>query len=373
MRTNVGNGRARTWRKLLVMASAGFMVLSALGTGSVLAARPNLIVTGNAAPGTANDAASTAQPTAVSTSETVQFTTSIYNADTSNVSQLYFSTSALPAGATVSKISSDRAGCATTSTPLCTFGALRPQESVRVTIIFTTPSTADSTLTECPLGSTGYQGGILTTLTGNPQSFCVDLRWYANGFPTSDGGNSHGDFFDWFDGTTLNGDAINFHGRFVYLDGQKVTGNSLNVSNSNKQGTQVSVNDLNIPVTVLDGPTVPRICTTTIVLIDGSTFDCTTLSSETSEVNVAKGNNVSLFAILVKFYQAPGNLKGSSPVALHQFTDPATGLLRTEAISSQCQLKSGVPTAQSPIPCLVVANGGKQGTIWTRHNGKFNY
>ena len=95
--------------------------------------------------------------------------------------------------------------------------------------------------------------------------------------------------------------------------------NSLTVGNSNKQGTQASVNNLNIPVTVLDGPNVAKICTTSLVLTAGGTFNCTKLTSETSEVNVAQGNTVLLFTIFVKFNQAPNRLKGNSPVALHQY------------------------------------------------------
>lgn len=370
MRVSEGNRGRRSRGRTLGLVTAGLMVMSMLGTGSVLAAKPDLVVTGNAVPGTEGDMATTAQPTIVSTSETVQFTTSIKNVDKSNVSQLYFTTSSLPAGATVTKITSaDRpTACSTTSTPLCSFGALRPGESVRVTVIFTTPPVADAALTTCPVGSSGFQGSI-ATLSGNGPYFCVDLRWYANGFPTSDGGSSHGDFFDWFDGAGLSGDAVNFRGRFVHLNGQQVVANSLNVGNSNKQGTQASVNDINIPVTVQDGPGLPRICTTTITLTSGQTFDCTKLSSETSDVNVANGNTVALFAILVKFNQAPGNLKGNSPVALHQFETPG-GPTVTETITNKCQFAAGVPTN---IPCLVVGNGAKQVTIWNNHNGRFNF
>ena len=187
---------------MVSLVTAGLMVLSVLGTGSVLAGKPKLVVTGNAAPGTTTDIGQTALPTAVSTSDTVQFTTSIKNAGTSNVSQLYFTTATLPAGATVTNITSDRSGCSITATPLCTFSALRPGDSVSVTVIFTTPAVADSSVTSCTLGSSGFNGS-LTTLSGSAPYFCVDLRWYANGFPTSDGGTSHGDFFDWFDGVAL--------------------------------------------------------------------------------------------------------------------------------------------------------------------------
>lgn len=362
------DGRHRQLRTI-TLVMAGLLMMSLLGTGSVLAAKPDLIVTGNAAPGTANDTTQTAQPTTVSTNDTVQFTTSIKNVDTSNVSQLYFATATLPAGAAVSKITSDRAGaCSTTSTPLCSFGALRPGESVRVTVIFTTPAVANAAITSCQVGSSGYLGSI-ATLSGSAPYFCVDLRWYANGFPTSDGGTSHGDFFDWFDGAALNGDTVNFHGRFVFQNGQKVVANSLSVGNSNKQGTQATVDNLDIPVTVLDGPNVPKICTTSIALTAGGTFDCTTLSSETSDVNVANGNILSKFAILVKFNQAPAGLKGSNPRALHQYVN-TLGATVNELITNQCQFSAGVPTN---IPCLVVGKGAKQVTIWNDHNGKFQF
>ena len=141
-----------------------------------------------------------------------------------------------------------------------------------MTVILTSPASSVGAPTTAPSGSDGYQGS--NGLVGfNGPAFCVDLRWSANGAPSSDGGTSHGDYFNWFDGAGLSGDATNFRGRFVYLEGQKVVGNSLNVSNSNKQGTQVTVNDLNVPVTVLDGPTIPSICTGTITLTDGSSFD----------------------------------------------------------------------------------------------------
>jgi hypothetical protein len=365
MRVSEGAGGRRSSWRMLVLATAGLMVMSILGTGSVLAARPNLIVTGNAEPGTTGDTATTAQPTTVSTNDTVQFTTSIYNDDTSNVSQLYFTTLTNPGGATVSSITADRPGCAIDTTPLCTFGALRPDEHVRVTIVLTTPAVANSSVTSCPVGPSGQPA----TLSGSAPYFCIDLRWYANGFPEG-GNNSHGDYFDWFDGATLNGDAINFHGRFVYLSGQKVVGNSLNVGTSNKQGTQATVNDLDIPVTVLDGSSVPKICTTSIALTAGGTFDCTTLSSETSDVNVNNGKIVSTFALLVKFNQAPAGLKGSTPRALHQYVN-TLGATVNELITNQCQFSApGVPTN---IPCLDVGNGAKQVTIWNDHNGKFNF
>jgi hypothetical protein len=369
MRVSEGAGGRRSSWRMLVLATAGLMVMSILGTGSVLAARPNLIVTGNAEPGTTGDTATTAQPTTVSTNDTVQFTTSIFNDDTSNVSQLYFTTLTNPGGATVSSITADRPGCAIDTTPLCTFGALRPEEHVRVTIILTTPAVANASVTTCPVGPAGQPA----TLSGSAPYFCVDLRWYANGFPEG-GNNSHGDYFDWFDGATLNGDAINFRGRFVYLSGQKVVGNSLNVGTSNKQGTQATVNDLDIPVTVLDGPNVPKICTTGLITLvggahSGETFDCATLTSETSDVNVDNSNIVSTFALLVKFNQAPSGLKGSNPRALHQYTTPG-GAIITESITNQCTFVAGVPTN---IPCLVVGNGAKQVTIWNDHNGKFNF
>jgi hypothetical protein len=246
-----------------------------------------------------------------------------------------------------------------------------------VTVILTAPAIpappSAPAPTSCLVGSNGHLGATETLSFGGSPAFCVDLRWYSNGFPTSDGGTSHGDFFDWFDGAGLNGDAINFRGRFVYLDGQKTVANSLSVSNSNKQGTQATVNNLNIPVTVQDGPTIPRICTGVITLTNGTTFDCGTLTSETSIVDVANGNTVALFAIFTKFNQAPTNLKGNAPVALHEYVDPATQDTIVETIASACKLKNGVPTAASPIPCLTVANGGKQVTIWNTHNGKFNY
>ncbi len=371
MRAIEGNRPRHLRARTFALISSGLLALSVLGTGSVLAARPNLVVTGNAAPGTIGDTATTALPTTVSTSDTVQFNATITNKDKSNVSQLYFTTSSLPAGATVSSISSPGrpTACSTTATPLCTFGTLRPGDSVGVTVIFTTPASTTQSVTTCPVGSNGTSA----TLSGHAPYFCVDLRWYANGFPTG-GNNSHGDFFDWFDGAAFSGDAVDFHGRFVYLNGQKVVANGLTVSSSNRQGTQASVNDLNIPVTVQDGPGVARICTTGVITLggglhSGQSFDCSTLSSETSDVNVAQGNNVSLFAILIKFYQAPNNLKGSSPVALHQYTAPGGGLV-TETITNQCQFTNGVPTT---VPCLVIGSGAKQVTIWNIHNGKFNF
>jgi hypothetical protein len=190
----------------------------------------------------------------------------------------------------------------------------------------------------------------------------------ANGAPSSDGGTSHGDYFNWFDGAGLSGDATNFHGRFVYLDGQKVVGNSLNVSNSNKQGTQVTVNDLNVPVTVLDGPNIAPICTGIITLVDGSSFDCSTLTSEVSVVEVARGQTVKLFPLLIKFNQAPANLKGNAPFAIHEVSPNVF-----EKISKPCVLKNGVPTSTSPVPCLVVSNGGKQVIIWNIRNGRSQF
>jgi hypothetical protein len=243
-----------------------------------------------------------------------------------------------------------------------------------VTVVLQAPSTAGAATT-CPVGSDSYLGSVGTLSFEGLPAFCITGRWSANGAPSSDGGTSHGDYFNWFDGAGLSSDAINFRGRFVYLDGQKIVANDLNVGSSNKQGTQATVNDLNIPVTVQDGPNVPSICTTTILLNDGSTFDCTTLTSETSVVDVDFGNTVKLFPILVKFNQAPTNLKGNAPFAIHQYVVPGSNPLQTitEKISASCVLKNGVPTAASPIPCLTVANGGKQVTIWNDHNGKFQF
>jgi hypothetical protein len=357
----------------LVIASA--MLFSSIGAGIALAATPNLVVTGGAAPGTAGDHATTAEPTSVSTNETIQFTTSIKNVDTSNVSQLYFDILGNPAGFKVTKLTSSRSGnvCSLTTMPLCSFGALRPNESVTMTVVLTAPPTASSQLTSCEVGSDAYLGSHGSVDFGGP-AFCVDLRWYANGAPTSDGGTSHGDFFDWFDGAGLNGDAQDFKGRFVYQNGQKVVANNQNLGNSNKQSTQASVNNLNIGVTVQDGASLSDICTGVIELTGGGTFDCDTLTSETSIVDVDKGNIVALFAILVKFQTAPTNLKGSSPMALHEYIDPDTLLTIREVIADTCILqKNGTPTAASPIPCLAVANGGKQATIWNDHNGKFQY
>ena len=75
-----------------------------------------------------------------------------------------------------------------------------------------------------------------------------------------------------------------------------------------------------------------------------------------SVVEVARGQTVKLFPLLIKFNQAPTNLKGSAPFAIHEVSPNVF-----EKISKPCVLKSGVPTSTSPVPCLVVSRRREAG------------
>ncbi|MEA2609342.1 MAG: hypothetical protein QOJ75_1585, partial [Chloroflexota bacterium] len=240
--------------------------------------------------------------------------------------------------------------------------------------ILTVPSGTIGAPTGCNVGGEGYLGDHPFVDFHGPAA-CITGRWALNGSTLSDGGTSHGDFINWFDGAALNGDAVNFHGRFVYLDDNtKNVQNGQVIDRSNRQATSVLVNGINIPATVADEGGVTETFPDCPPPPPGTTFDCRSLTSAWSQVSVANGLSAGTpFSITILFYQGPNNLKGSKPVGYHTWVD-TSNVIQSELINKTCVLTTaGVPTANSPIPCLVVSSGGKAVTIWTLHNGGFKF
>jgi hypothetical protein len=354
MRAIEGKGRLRVAKpRLLAVLSSGLIVLSLLGTGVTSAAVPNLIVSGTTA-NVANDQTSTTVPGMVSTSDTLRFTTSIFNADTSNVAQLFFTALVNGSPANVSLVTvtagTNTATCTYASTLACSFGQLRAQTGLTIQVILTTPSIATGAPTSCLVGGEGYNSSSrLVDFHGT--AACITGRWALNGSTLSDGGTSHGDFLNWFDGAALNGDHLNFHGRYV-TSGFQTVGDDQGLGSGNKQTTQVVSPELGIGVTVADGTPASDWCSV-----------CT---SESSEVHVNNGVTYPAgFRIDIQVLK--GVLKGSITTVYHQL-DNGTVV----PITASCP-KTGTPSP-SQLPCFTaksIGSGNTLITIYTAVNGKY--
>jgi hypothetical protein len=321
--------RRPKFRAISLVASSSLVALMLLVPAGASAATPTVSLTGPTA-GT---------PGTVSPGETVAFSVSLTNQDSSTISQLSLTTN--DPTLTVASATSADGKCATTSPLSCAFRNLKFGTTVSAFVV----------------------------LNAKNANFGVQFRWDTTGQAGDKGGNSHGDSFYWpYSGVTttpgtpiavgVNGDTTNYRSRYVLTKTQQQVFNNQSINSTNKQSTQVNAPNTGIPVTVQDGPGGPA-CPASVVCF-----------GEASVIEVNGGQPFpGGFQVILQFdsSEIPGGVNANNIQIYHTWDGPpAPGF---ETIPTRCTFSGGVPTS---LPCLTAKkiNGNDlQVTIWTTHNG----
>jgi hypothetical protein len=296
-------------------------------------------------------------PTAVGSPDTVKpggyaiFYVWAQNCDTSTISQFYLTESGnlgSVAQASYTIVRADgtpQTGDCPTGDPLsCSFGQIKPGDTVYAAVVFTTPSDA----------GTGTLNGTFT--------------WTTVGLGSASGDNSHGD--SWMQSATVDTNSTpDFAGTYV-LSKKSFTVANDPVGPGNAQSEAIKGTFTNKPVTVQDG--------------DGFTppglLDCGGLNVPQAECDAfnsgqfgqwvsANVNNNETFStaftitIYIDASLIPTGVNKNNLTIYHQWYDDTTMQWMDETIGSAC--KTGT------IPCRDVTTGK---TVWTIviqtfHNG----
>jgi hypothetical protein len=276
---------------------------------------------------------------AVKNGDIAGFKASIFNNDTSTVSQLFLIDTG--SGGTFDTASPSQGKCNATGPLYCTLGQLKPGKTA--TVIFTL---------RAPIA-----GATLP----------VSVQFNTTGLGSGGGDNSHGDAWPLAGNATLNASA-NFGGRYVANGNLKIVEDDQNVNDTNKQSTRAYSPTVGVEVTVADGDQVPG--QGTDVYCKDTT--CPTFWSEWSHVTVNQGQPIAAdtlyqFQLTFDGSLVPGGVNSGNVKIYHSWTD-GTGD-HSELISTACTLKAGVPTN---APCLTpnkLPGNDLQVTIWSFHNG----
>lgn len=209
-------------------------------------------------------------PASVSPGAPAGYQVTITNNGPSNIAALYLVSdkSATPVYLTSSRPGT--CGESVLSGPLsCSFGALNDDDSVRITVAYTTPSSGSS--------------------------YAIDFQANTTGATFSDTkGRSHGDTLTSSASTALNANK-NFAGAFTTSTVNTV-GNSQQLTGNNKQATKLVGVPAGFAATVEDGTGTTGSCLST------PEFNCNTLSGEWSVVNVGGGATfLTPFTILITY------------------------------------------------------------------------
>jgi hypothetical protein len=287
------------------------LTASAALPATTLAAIPNV----TAGSGTeAVPLATGAQPTVVSPGAYVQFSTWARNDDTSTVSQFFLTESYERAIYSVNWTRSDgTTGTCPTTVPLdCSFGQLKPGDSIDAVIVLQ----AISTGTSMP----------------------VEFVWSTVGL-------GHGDSFPVSDSVGLNG-TDDFSGRFLVTGSLLTVGDNETLSTGNKQSTIVYSPTTGIGVSVQDGPGVSNGCAS------GQCF------SQGSDIHVGNGSGqYGQFKVIVNLH--------NSEIPNGENVNTLTVYHDGVAITTIC--------ADTPVADCYSAKKFKWGiqvTIWLLRNGK---
>ena len=266
----------------------------------------------------------------------------IHNGGSSNISQLYLTASVndLPASESPAPvfIDGDRSWlCEMDPVLYCAFGALNADDSITLTVAYTTSGTGTFDVT------------FYLSSTGNTAS---------DNDPNSGKGNSHGDSLSYTFSTELSTNE-NFAGGFVLgADPETYEVKNGGVTRGNIQSTAAIPSGFDIPVTVQDGPNVPA---GTCAAVAGTFGEC-------SKVEVAEGFPVEggiKIVITVYWKSVPRNLDVQDVVVVHTLADGIT----TETINVSCS-----PTINLEPGCRDAAFDSDRNlviTVWTLHNGGF--
>jgi hypothetical protein len=327
-------------RRAVRAISGALLALMLVVPGTVSAATPDLIDTW------------TVIPTAVNNGDYVALRASIYNNDSSTVSQLYLVELTRPEGFTLDSIkvnlggkgaACDTTGDAFTGAIKCTLGQLKPDKTATVTAVFKTSLTGTTATPTWEFNTTG-----IGSATGGDQS--------------------HGDSWPSLTDLTVAlrpaGDV--FGGRYVLNDALKIVENNQALSSSNPHSTRAYAPVTGIGVTVED------------IVCNGAPDDdlCADLSAgfgEISKVNVnddADSNGITATTLLHFYIQLdsseiPAGANANSVSVLHVYPGGS------EELSTRCTFarKATIP---NNAPCITVKTlpGGDLGIdVWTFHNG----
>jgi hypothetical protein len=288
----------------------------------------------------------------VNNGDYVAFRGSIYNDDTSTVSQLYLVELARDANLIFESYTINQASpgafCETTTdgTLKCTLGQLKPRRTATVTVVFTTAATGTSATESWEFNTTGLGS-------------------------ESGGDQSHGD--SWPSGTALTvalSNSDDFGGRYVLNDALKIVENSQALNSiSNPHSTRAYAPVTGIGVTVEDIDCDVELPETPDPICD----DFTTGFGQVSNVNV--NNDIDDSGItsetLLHFYlqldssEIPQGTNANEVSVYHVYPGGS------ETIDATCTFAKKSTTPNN-APCIVVKNlpGGDMGVdVWTDHNG----
>lgn len=351
-----------------VTASLAAMLLT---VGGALAATPRADWGSISATSTV----SSASPPLSKDGQTVWFETTFQNTDTSTISQLFLNgiTDAAvysvgkPLTYAVSATVDGKAstGCANATPLSCSFRNIKPLSVIQVAVVYQVPADPYAGSASCPFGkSQGY--GVLPAGTLDGPALCTLLQWSSNGSPSSDGGTSHGDTWNWYDGVALTTDK-DYQGSYVFDGSLSVVQNSQAVGPTNRQATIAFSPANGIPVTVQDGPAANASCNSAVV-------DCSLLFGEWSIVSVNNGQPIpgqasTLYEFQITFdsSEIPSGLNANNLEIYHTYSGG------DEVISTACTFARG-STTPGNAPCLTIQKlkgGDLRVTIWTFHNGGF--
>lgn len=276
----------------------------------------------------------------VRNSDIAGFKASIFNNDTSTVSQLFLIDTG--SGGTFDTATPSQGRCNATGPLYCVLGQLKPGKTATVTFTIKAPAT----------------GAALP----------VSVIFNTTGLGSGGGDNSHGDAWPLTGSAALNA-SPNFGGRYVANNNLKIVEDDQSVNGTtNKQATRAYSPKTGIEVTVADGDQVPG-QGTNVYCTDTT---CPTFWSEWSHVTVNQGNLIAqgtLYQFQLTFDGAlvPGGVNSGNVKIYHYWTD-STGS-HSELISTACTPNAGIPTN---APCLTptkLPGNDLQVTIWSFHNG----
>lgn len=257
------------------------------------------------------------------------FEVTILNKGPSNISQLYLFDSPT-AGPTF--VETSQGTCTAVGVDLmCSFGALNDDQSVTVTVAYTTPS------------------------SGN--SFAYTAFANTTGVSPDQGGNSHGDALQKTVTTSLTTDK-NYGGGFHVGDGTVSDDTSLHPK-KNKQSTQLIGVASNVVATVADGPGISATCT-----------GCATTLPEWSRIIVDNGNTFDApFKVVLTATGSYNNLDLGTAVLYHVLDNGAVVVIG-DGPGERCDS----PTSPSSVPadgCVIfsLVGGNLQAIAFIYQNG----
>jgi hypothetical protein len=216
------------------------------------------------------------------------------------------------------------------------------------------------TIVTCTLKQIRFNDRVVVVVAFTPlttaSAVTATYRWGSTGFPTTDGGNSHGDTWPNPVVTQTSSllDNANYGGGFN-IDANGTIDNGLTVTATNRQVTKLAKLPAGVPATVQDGannapeidcdpnnPNTPQIT-------------CSGYVGEWSNVDVGDGQTFdSVFTVSIVFYS------GTPKSFVHTFATAPY-----QEVIGPCAKKS--PT----YPCFTWSASTNTATIFTYHNGSY--